>query len=75
MIDSVIPIAIAAKSIVITDPNTTLGEAIQKLKSAHDIEATSDSVLLKDVIIVWTDLPPRVITGSDILGRLLKGIG
>lgn len=69
------PYSFCHRPIVIDDPITTLGEAIQKLKSAHDIEPASDSVLQKDVIIVWTDLPPRVITGSDILGRLLKGIG
>lgn len=69
------PYAFCHRPIVIDDPKTTLGEAVQKLKSVHDIEPSSDSVLQKDVIIVWTDLPPRVITGSDILGRLLKGIG
>jgi hypothetical protein len=28
-----------------------------------------------DVLIIWTDMPHRVITVDDILGRLLKGIG
>ncbi|WP_339720121.1 DUF21 domain-containing protein [uncultured Paraglaciecola sp.] len=69
------PYSFCHRPIIIDDPKTTLGEAVQLLKSVHDIEAASDSVLQKDVIIVWTDLAPRVITGSDILGRLLQGIG
>jgi len=63
------------RPIIIRDPRCTLGDAMKKLKSVHDAEPTSDEVLHTDVIVVWTDLPHRVITGADILGRLLKGIG
>jgi CBS domain containing-hemolysin-like protein len=69
------PYSFCHRPIVITDPTCTLGEAMQKLKSVHDSEPMSDAVLHTDVIVVWTDLPHRVITGADILGRLLKGIG
>jgi len=48
---------------------------MNSLKLAHDLEAHSDEALHADVILVWTESEPRVITGADILGRLLKGIG
>jgi hypothetical protein len=69
------PYSVCHRLIVITDPICTLGEAMQKLKSVHVSEPMSDAVLHNDVIVVLTDLPYRVITGADILGRLLKGIG
>jgi hypothetical protein len=37
-------------------------------------EHSSDDVIDQDVILVWTDKEKRIITGSDILGRLLRGI-
>jgi metal transporter CNNM len=69
------PYLFCHRPIIIRDPKCTLGEALKKMKSVHDEEPTSDEVLHTDVIVVWTDLPHRVITGADILGRLLKGIG
>jgi CBS domain containing-hemolysin-like protein len=69
------PYSFCHRPIVITDPTCTLGEAMQRLKSVHDSEPMSDAVLHTDVIVVWTDMPHRVITGADILGRLLRGIG
>lgn len=69
------PYLFCHRPIIIRDPKCTLGEALKKLKSVHDAEPTSDEVLHTDVIVVWSDMPYRVITGADILGRLLKGIG
>lgn len=69
------PYSFCHRPIVIKDPSCSLGEAMQKLKSAHEMEPSSDAVLHTDVILVWNDMPARVITGADILGRLLKGIG
>jgi len=59
------------RPIIITDPAVQLGEAIGKLKvkSSHP----SDDVIDQDVILLWTK-EKRIITGSDILGRLLRGI-
>ena len=36
-------------------------------------ETAEDDVIDHDVILVWSD-EKRVITGADILGRLLRGI-
>jgi metal transporter CNNM len=37
-------------------------------------EAPHDDVIDEDVILVWTPAEKRIITGSDVLGRLLRGI-
>ncbi len=48
-----------------------LGELIPRLKVLSGPDG--DEVVEDDVILLWTD-QPRVITGSDILGRLLRRI-
>lgn len=58
--------------VVITNPKTRLGRVISLFKS--DIAAQSDAPLKTDLILLWAD-EKRIITGSDILGRLFKGIG
>ena len=63
------------RPLVIDDLGCTLGGAMQQLKHAQEQHAHSDEVLDKDVILVWSGVEQRVITGADILGRLLKGIG
>jgi citrate lyase synthetase len=44
---------------------------IARLRVQTDSEA--DDVIDDDLILIWSD-EKRVITGSDILGRLLRGI-
>jgi len=60
------------KPYVITDPKTTLGQAIKKLKI--NMNASSDDPIKHDVLLFWGDDMKRVITGADVFGRLLKGI-
>ena len=59
------------RPVVLYDRKTRLGDAIPRLK-VNPIHH-SDNVIDEDIIIVWSD-EKRVITGSDILGRLLRGI-
>ncbi|MCF2948068.1 DUF21 domain-containing protein [Paraglaciecola aquimarina] len=68
------PYAYCHRPVIIDNEECSLGEAMKHLKLAHDLEPQSDEVLQTDVILVWS-AQPRVITGADILGRLLKGIG
>ena len=56
---------------VITDPLMPLGDVIGHLKRNRDL--LCDDAIEHDIVLLWTS-KPRVITGSDILGRLLKGI-
>lgn len=63
------------RPVVIKDRDCTLGKALSELKEAADFEELSTDVLNHDLVLVWTDTDKRVITGADVLGRLLKGIG
>lgn len=65
------PLAFCHHPIVIRDPATPLGEAIVRLR--FDAQASEDNLISYDAVLLWTDTP-RLITGSDLLGRLLRGI-
>lgn len=66
------PYAFCHRPIVVTDAELPLGDVIGKFKTG--MEAASDEVIDDDIILVWGDEQKRIITGADILGRLLKGI-
>ena len=51
--------------------HTRLGDVISRMKV--EVEKSGDNVIDPDVIPIW-DKDRRVITGSDLLGRLLHGI-
>jgi len=59
------------KPIIITDAEAPLGLAIAQLKK--NVDAEDDSAIEKDILILWAS-EKRIITGADILGRLLKNI-
>lgn len=65
------PMVHCHRPIVITDDATALGTVLPKLK-VHP-ERSDDDVIDDDLIILWGDTK-KVITGADILGRLLRGI-
>lgn len=66
------PLVFCHRPVTVTDVNATLGEVIQHLKTSGD--PPQDDVVDHDIILVWTEDIKRVITGADILGRLLRGI-
>lgn len=59
------------RPIIVRNQYTRLGETIPNFK-VHP-ERRDDDVIDEDIILFWGD-EKRVITGSDILGRLLRGI-
>lgn len=65
------PLEFCHRPIIIHDLKTSLGDTILQLKV--NPVGSGDDVIDKDVILFWGD-QKRVITGSDILGRLLRGI-
>lgn len=67
-----IPLRYCHRPIIIRDGQTRLGDIITRLKV--NPEYSGDDVIDDDLILVWCDEIKRVITGSDILGRLLRGI-
>lgn len=66
------PLQLCHRPIIIRDPKTSLGEAIARLKVYP--ERLGDDVVDEDIILFWGDEQRRIITGSDVLGRLLRGI-
>jgi len=65
------PYTYCHRPLIVDDPATPLGDVIRQLR-VHP-EHDDDDVVDRDLILVWTDVR-RVITGADILGRLLRGI-
>jgi metal transporter CNNM len=59
------------RPVIVRDMQTRLGEVIGRLKVLQ--ERPDDDVIDNDLILVW-GLQRRIITGSDLLGRLLRGI-
>ncbi|MDY6865555.1 MAG: DUF21 domain-containing protein [Halobacteriota archaeon] len=66
------PLKFCHRPIVFRDPKTSLGEVIVQLKVFP--ERTGDDVIDEDIILFWGVEQRRIITGSDVLGRLLRGI-
>jgi CBS domain containing-hemolysin-like protein len=68
------PVAIEGfchRPIVVRDPTTRLGEVLPRLRV--DRQHAGDDVVDEDLILVWGE-ERRIITGADLLGRLLRGI-
>jgi len=65
------PTAYWHRPIVVREMQTRLGEVIGRMKVAP--ERPGDDVIDHDLILVWGS-QRRVITGSDLLGRLLRDI-
>ena len=66
------PYAFCHRPIVVRNPDTELGDVISKLKISP-VHA-EDDVIDNDIILVWAANEKRIITGADILGRLMRGI-
>lgn len=66
------PIRYCHVPVIVTDPTVRLESVIPKLKvyPLHE----EDDVIDLDVIMYWGEDEKRIITGKDILGRLLRGI-
>ena len=59
------------RPIIVRDMRTRLGDVIGRMQVAP--ERPDDDVIDHDLILVWST-QKRIITGSDLLGRLLRGI-
>jgi metal transporter CNNM len=61
------------RPLVIRDTDKTISEVIRHLKSLPSSSSEEDAAIDYDAVLIWGD-QPRIITGADILGKLLKGI-
>jgi len=59
------------RPITVSDPRTRLGDVISRMKVRP--ERPEDDVIDHDMILFWGN-QKRIITGADLLGRLLRGI-
>lgn len=69
--DSFLPEQHCHRPIVIRDLTKRLGHILQQFE-VH-VSHEGDDVIDRDVVLIWGD-DKRIITGADILGRLLSGI-
>ncbi len=60
------------RPIVVTDTTMLLGKILSQFVMRPS--PIPDDVIDNDLILVWSNKEKRVITGADILGRLLRGI-
>lgn len=65
------PYVFCHRPLVVEDPKMPLGRLIRQLRvePAHE----HDDVIDCDIILLWGDRS-RIVTGGDLLGRLLRGI-
>ncbi|PLW69345.1 DUF21 domain-containing protein [Pseudohalioglobus lutimaris] len=61
------------RPLVIRDADKSIGEVISYLKSIPSSSEIEDGAIDYDAVLIWGD-QPRIITGADVLGKLLKGI-
>ena len=59
------------RPIVVRDTTAKLGDVIGQMRVVQ--ETPEDDLIENDLILVWSTRK-RIITGSDLLGRLLRGI-
>lgn len=71
-ISAVDPYAHCHRPIIIDDADSPLGHIIGELK--RGMAADGDAAIDKDIVLLWTDELKKIITGADLLGRLLRGI-
>jgi metal transporter CNNM len=57
------------RPIIVTDHGATLGQIIKDFKVTFDREQVKSC----NLVLFWTKEEKRIITGTDLLKRLLKG--
>ncbi len=69
--DPIDPLVFCHRPIIVRDEHAKLGDVLPRLKVYP--EHARDNVIDDDLILLWGD-QKRIITGADILGRLMHGI-
>lgn len=69
--EPITPVLHCHEPIIIEDANVLIGSVLSRLHV--DAASESDDVIDNDLILLWSE-SKRVITGGDLLGRLLRGI-
>jgi len=61
------------RPVVVKNNHEPLGQLISQLKFNPQSQKKESGVILNDVILLWSE-EKRIITGTDLLGRLLHGV-
>ncbi len=59
------------RPVIVRNPKEPLGKVVEQL--SFDWTLPTDHLIADDTILLWTK-EPRLVTGADLLGRLLSGI-
>ncbi len=59
------------RPVIVRNPKEPLGKVVEQL--SFDLLSPADHLIADDAILLWTK-EPRLVTGADLLGRLLRGI-
>jgi len=65
------PVLFCHRPIIVRDPKEPLGKLVEQL--SFDFLSPGDHLIADDTILLWAK-KPRLVTGADLLGRLLRGI-
>lgn len=65
------PHAYCHRPVIVRNRDEPLGKVLAQL--SYDQDSPGDHLISDDTVLLWTD-QPRLITGADLLGRLLRGI-
>jgi hypothetical protein len=68
--DTLKPYDYCHRPVILRDAHTSLGEVIRLLQRG---KRDRNGVIDRDVVLLWGP-EPRIITGADLLDRLLHGI-
>lgn len=66
------PLGYCHRPIIVKSTSAPLGNVLCQLKECR--HCVRDDIIERDVVLIWGITEKRLITGADILGRLLKGI-
>ncbi len=66
------PYPFCHRPLVVDDPGVPLGQLIRRLRV--EPEQAGDDVVDHDLMLLWCDAERRIVTGADLLGRLMRGI-
>ena len=66
------PVSYCHRPIIVTNLQSPLGSVLCRLKEGG--HSQKNDVIDRDIVLIWGDTEKKVITGADILGRLLRGI-
>ena len=65
------PLSYCHRPIIVRNGREPLGRVVEQFSFDHT--ASCDHLIADDTILIWTK-EPRLVTGGDLLGRLLRGI-